>query len=302
MRWAVALIVAASALLALVAMPRSAPVALRSSCIPCTSGAGCSAGCRSGAELPLKLARTQELALVKQAPARRRAMHERAHHSLRKQDEAMKHINKKLLRLSTHEGKGELGSVLNSAMGEVLPLRGKLPQGLDFALTGSIELSLVSKNSEFPDHPGLSKTSLPVEQVLRAEEAEVQLRRLAALQKESSINTAVDHLGSSDQQLFKLRATEFELALKQVRPRPRPRRSTPPQLARPRGRHVLLPSHVASAPLRAHQQYAARTPSIRVPTLHSPHCVRTAPLTFDKTNAISSRAEWDNDLSIPPAM
>ena len=156
------------ALLALVAMPRSVPIALQSTCLPCTSGTGCSAGCRSGVELPLKLARTQELTL--QAPARRRAMHMRAHHSLREQDEAMKHINKKLLRLSTHEGKGELGSVLNSAMGEVL----------------------------------------------RAEEAEVQLRRLAALQKESSINTAVDHLGSSDQQLFKLRATEFELALKQA--------------------------------------------------------------------------------------
>lgn len=164
----VVLLASALACVAFVSLPRSAPVALQSTCIPCTSGAGCSAGCRSGAELPVRAARTQELTLV--APARRRAMRARAHQSLRGQDEAMKRINKRLLRLSTHEGKGELGSVLNSAMGEVL----------------------------------------------RAEEAEVQLRRLAALQKESSINSAVNHLGSSDQQLFKLRATEFELALKQV--------------------------------------------------------------------------------------
>lgn len=84
----------------------------------------------------------------------------------------MKRINKRLLRLSTHEedNKGELGGVLNAAM----------------------------------------------DQMLRAEEAEVQLRRLAALRKEASIGSAVNHLGHSDKQLFKLRATEFELALKQA--------------------------------------------------------------------------------------
>jgi hypothetical protein len=184
--WAgLACLVAATALLALTTLPHSTPATLEASCIPCTGGPDCNAGCRSGAGLAEKPARMQQLSLVgNQSPARRRALRARSHQSLREQDEAMKRINKRLLRLSTHEedNKGELGGVLNAAM----------------------------------------------DQMLRAEEAEVQLRRLAALRKEASIGSAVNHLGHSDKQLFKLRATEFELALKQVRtlqPRPRVQRA-----------------------------------------------------------------------------
>jgi len=55
-----------------------------------------------------------------------------------------------------------------------------------------------------------------VKQVLRAEAAEVKLRRQAALSKGASVGSVYQGLSPSDQELFKLRAREYELALKEA--------------------------------------------------------------------------------------
>ena len=55
-----------------------------------------------------------------------------------------------------------------------------------------------------------------VKQVLRAEAAEVKLRRQAELSKGASVGSVYKSLGPADKELFKLRAREYELALKEV--------------------------------------------------------------------------------------
>jgi hypothetical protein len=55
-----------------------------------------------------------------------------------------------------------------------------------------------------------------VKQVLRAEAAEVKLRRQAELSKGASVSSVYKSLSPSDKELFKLRAREYELALKEA--------------------------------------------------------------------------------------
>jgi hypothetical protein len=55
-----------------------------------------------------------------------------------------------------------------------------------------------------------------VKQVLRAEAAEVKLRRQAELSKGASVDSVYKSLSPSDRELFKLRAREYELALKEA--------------------------------------------------------------------------------------
>jgi len=55
-----------------------------------------------------------------------------------------------------------------------------------------------------------------MKQMLRAEAAEVKLRRQAELSKGASVKTVYKSLSPSDQELFKLRAREYELALKEA--------------------------------------------------------------------------------------